>query len=109
MNSVHFIFIVKINPFQLPNVSKEKNWKCAGLSWTQPNRSFWKKDLGAPASAILLKKLNIVPVPSTYIFSDKDEIFHELHEDGFRKMLDMMQPLKHVADPMQRLIAMGKV
>lgn len=42
-------------------------------------------------------------------FKDKDEIFHALHEEGFRKLLDMMQPLKHVVDPMQRLMAMGKV
>lgn len=42
-------------------------------------------------------------------FKDKDEIFHALHEEGFAKMLGMMQPLQHVADPVERLIAMGKV
>src|SRR5262245_58818611 len=42
-------------------------------------------------------------------FKDKDEIFHALHEDGFRRMLEKMQPLEHVSDPFERLKAMGLV
>ncbi len=42
-------------------------------------------------------------------FKEKDEIFHELHEEGFRKLIEQMQPLIHVADPFERLKAMGLV
>ncbi|MDQ6763855.1 MAG: TetR/AcrR family transcriptional regulator, partial [Bacteroidota bacterium] len=42
-------------------------------------------------------------------FKEKDEIFHALHEEGFRRMLTRMQPLQHVADPFERLKALGKV
>ncbi len=42
-------------------------------------------------------------------FKDKDEIFHALHEEGFRRMLEKMQPLEHVTDPFERLKAMGFV
>jgi AcrR family transcriptional regulator len=42
-------------------------------------------------------------------FKDKDEIFHSLHEEGFRKMLEKMQPLEHVTDPFERLKAIGLV
>jgi len=42
-------------------------------------------------------------------FKDKDEIFHALHEEGFRRMLEKMQPLEHVVDPFERLKAMGLV
>src|SRR5947207_2361237 len=42
-------------------------------------------------------------------FKDKDEIFHALHEEGFRRMLGKMQPLEHVTDPFERLKAMGLV
>ncbi|GAA4338391.1 TetR/AcrR family transcriptional regulator [Flaviaesturariibacter amylovorans] len=42
-------------------------------------------------------------------FKDKDEIFHALHEEGFVKMLEYMAPLAHVADPFERLKAMGHV
>lgn len=42
-------------------------------------------------------------------FKEKDEIFHALHEEGFRRFLMQMQPLQHVADPFERLKAMGRV
>ena len=42
-------------------------------------------------------------------FKEKDEIFHALHETGFHKLLQKMAPLQHVADPFERLKAMGKV
>jgi AcrR family transcriptional regulator len=40
-------------------------------------------------------------------FKEKDEIFHALHEEGFRRFLDKMEPLKHVAEPFERLKAIG--
>lgn len=42
-------------------------------------------------------------------FKEKDEIFHALHEEGFSRLLVQMQPLQHVAEPFERLKAMGKV
>lgn len=42
-------------------------------------------------------------------FKDKDEIFHALHEEGFRRMILQMQPLQHVSHPFERLKAMGRV
>jgi AcrR family transcriptional regulator len=42
-------------------------------------------------------------------FKEKDEIFHALHQEGFRKFLEYMAPLQFVADPFERLKAMGRV
>lgn len=42
-------------------------------------------------------------------FRDKDEIFHTLHEEGFSRMLQKMEPLQFVADPFERLKALGRV
>jgi AcrR family transcriptional regulator len=42
-------------------------------------------------------------------FKEKDEIFHALHEEGFSRLLAYMQPLQHVAEPFERLKAMGRV
>ncbi|HEY0677242.1 MAG TPA: TetR/AcrR family transcriptional regulator [Chitinophagaceae bacterium] len=42
-------------------------------------------------------------------FKEKDEIFHALHEEGFRRFLTQMQPLQHVSEPFERLKAMGRV
>ncbi|MBC7827395.1 MAG: TetR/AcrR family transcriptional regulator [Chitinophagaceae bacterium] len=42
-------------------------------------------------------------------FKDKDEIFHALHEEGFGRMLEKMEPLRFVSDPFERLKALGRV
>ncbi|MEP7259412.1 MAG: TetR/AcrR family transcriptional regulator [Flavitalea sp.] len=42
-------------------------------------------------------------------FKDKDMLFHELHEEGFARMFEKMQPLQHVSDPFERLKAIGRV
>lgn len=42
-------------------------------------------------------------------FKDKDDIFHALHEEGFGRMLQKMEPLRFVSDPFERLKAMGRI
>ena len=42
-------------------------------------------------------------------FKDKDDIFHALHTEGFSRMLQMMEPLRFVSDPFERLVALGRV
>ena len=42
-------------------------------------------------------------------FKDKDEIFHALHEEGFARLLQQMEPLRFVSDPFERLKAMGRM
>ena len=42
-------------------------------------------------------------------FKDKGEIFHELHKEGFRLLLSQLKVLDKVADPFERLKAMGRV
>lgn len=42
-------------------------------------------------------------------FKDKAEIFHELHKEGFRLLLNQLKVLDNVADPFERLKAVGRV
>ena len=42
-------------------------------------------------------------------FKDKDSIFHELHKEGFMLLKQQMMVLQAVADPFERLKAMGKI
>ncbi|GMQ23923.1 TetR/AcrR family transcriptional regulator [Algoriphagus sp. oki45] len=44
-----------------------------------------------------------------HYFRDKNEIFHALHQDGFQQLLNMMQVLNAVRDPLERLKAMGSI
>lgn len=57
----------------------------------------------------IAEKIDYSPGTIYLYFKDKDEIFHALHEEGFRRMLEKMQPLEHVADPFERLKALGLV
>lgn len=42
-------------------------------------------------------------------YKEKDDIFHALHEEGFKRMLKDMEPLRFVQDPYERLKAMGRI
>ncbi|WP_315823443.1 TetR/AcrR family transcriptional regulator [Paraflavitalea speifideaquila] len=42
-------------------------------------------------------------------FKDKSEIFHELHKEGFGLLLGQLKVLDKVADPFERLKAVGRV
>ena len=64
--------------------------------------------MNRPVSGISLRRSNIAPGPSTCILREKDEIFHPSTE-GFRKLVEYMAPLQFVADPFERLKAMGRV
>jgi AcrR family transcriptional regulator len=57
----------------------------------------------------IAEKIEYSPGTIYLYFKDKDEIFHLLHEEGFRRLLDKMSVLAHVADPFERLKAMGHV
>lgn len=70
---------------------------------------FLKKGFQTASLRNIAEKIEYSPGTIYLYFKDKDEVFHALHEEGFGKLLEMMQPLQHVADPMERLIAMGKV
>lgn len=70
---------------------------------------FLEKGFRSASIRNIAEKIEYSPGTIYLYFTDKDAIFHALHEEGFRTMLNMMQPLQHVADPMERLLAMGKV
>ncbi len=57
----------------------------------------------------IAEKIEYSPGTIYLYFKDKDEIFHILHEEGFRRMLEKMSVLVHVADPFERLKAMGRI
>jgi AcrR family transcriptional regulator len=44
-----------------------------------------------------------------FYFKDKSEIFHELHKEGFALLLKQLKVLDKVADPFERLKAVGRV
>lgn len=57
----------------------------------------------------IAERIDYSPGTIYLYFKEKDDIFHALHEEGFRRLLESMQPLLHVQDPMERLKAMGRL
>jgi AcrR family transcriptional regulator len=70
---------------------------------------FLEKGYGDTSIRNIAEKIEYSPGTIYLYFKEKDEIFHALHQEGFRKLLEMMGLLQFVADPMERLKAMGRI
>lgn len=70
---------------------------------------FLEKGYELTSIRAIAEKIEYSPGTIYLYFKDKDEIFHLLHEEGFRRMLEKMSVLAHVADPFERLKAIGRV
>ena len=57
----------------------------------------------------IASEINYSPGTLYFYFKDKSEIFHELHKEGFQLLLSQFKVLDNVADPFERLKAMGRV
>ena len=57
----------------------------------------------------IAEKIEYSPSTIYLYYKEKDEIFHALHQEGFLKLIAMMEPLQFVADPFERLKAMGRI
>ncbi|HYE56788.1 MAG TPA: TetR/AcrR family transcriptional regulator [Chitinophagaceae bacterium] len=72
-------------------------------------RIFLEKGYDQASIRNIAEQIEYSPGTIYLYFKEKDEIFHALHEEGFSRLLTYMQPLQHVAEPFERLKAMGKV
>src|SRR5262245_14433210 len=54
----------------------------------------------------IAEEIHYSPSSIYFYFKEKGEIFHELHEEGFRLLLSKTKVLDHVKDPFERLKAM---
>jgi AcrR family transcriptional regulator len=70
---------------------------------------FLEKGFDQASIRNIAEKIEYSPGTIYLYFKDKDEIFHALHEEGFSRFLQQMQPLQHVSEPFERLKAMGRV
>lgn len=56
----------------------------------------------------IAEKIEYSPTTIYLYFKDKDDIFCELHREGFTLLNQYFRPLSHVADPYERLKAINK-
>jgi len=80
-----------------------------GLILSAARALFLEKGYHNTSMRNIAERIEYSPGTIYLYFKEKDEIFHALHEEGFRKFISMMQPLQFVSDPFERLKAMGRI
>jgi len=70
---------------------------------------FLEKGYDQTSMRNIAQEINYSPGSIYFYFKDKSEIFHELHKEGFRLLLNQLKVLEKVGDPFERLKASGRV
>ena len=70
---------------------------------------FLEKGYDQTSMRNIAQEINYSPGSLYFYFKDKSEIFHELHKEGFRLLLNQLKVLEKVGDPFERLKASGRV
>jgi AcrR family transcriptional regulator len=69
---------------------------------------FTEKGFEATSIRNIAEKIEYSPATVYLYYKDKNEIAHALHEEGFKLLISYFQSLPPIADPFERLTAMGK-
>lgn len=70
---------------------------------------FLEKGYEATSMRSIAEKIEYSPATIYLHFRDKNEVFYALHQEGFRMLVTSFKTLANVADPFERLKAMGHV
>ena len=70
---------------------------------------FLEKGYEQTSMRSIAQEIRYSPGSLYFYFKDKSEIFHELHKEGFRLLLNQLKVLDKVGDPFERLKASGRV
>ncbi|HEY8935753.1 MAG TPA: TetR/AcrR family transcriptional regulator [Cyclobacteriaceae bacterium] len=71
-------------------------------------RVFLKNGYERTSMRNIADEINYSPGTLYFYFKDKGEIFNKLHQEGFRLLLAQSKVLDNVADPFERLKALGR-
>jgi AcrR family transcriptional regulator len=91
------------------NTRKERQKEELKARITQAAKElFMQKGFEEVSIRSIAEKIEYSPTTIYLYFRDKDEIFLELHREGFALLNQYFRPLSHVADPYERLKALNK-
>jgi len=68
---------------------------------------FMEKGFEATSIRNIAEKIEYSPATVYLYYKDKDEIMHALHQEGFKMLVDYFTPLYTIAQPFERLKALG--
>jgi AcrR family transcriptional regulator len=110
LNTVHyFCFVTRKGKMTIAQRKQREKEEMRSLILDGARKVFLEKGYSEASIRTIAEEIEYSPGTIYVYFKDKDEIFYALHEEGFRKMLEKMQPLEHVTDPFERLKAIGRV
>lgn len=70
---------------------------------------FLEKGIAQTTMRNIAEEINYSPGTIYVYFKDKNDILHAIHQEGFKQLGGQFATLFSVADPMERLKAMGRV
>ncbi|WP_339879605.1 TetR/AcrR family transcriptional regulator [uncultured Algoriphagus sp.] len=70
---------------------------------------FLERGIEKTSMRTIADKIEYSPGIIYHYFKDKNEIFHALHQEGFKALSEKMEVLSVVQDPLERIKAMGKI
>lgn len=70
---------------------------------------FLEKGYELTSMRTIASEINYSPGSIYFHFKDKGAVFHELHKEGFQLLMNQLKVLDKVADPFERLKAVGRI
>lgn len=80
-----------------------------GLILKAARELFVEKGIENTSIRNIAERIEYSPGTIYLYFKDKDSILHALHTEGFQLLGQQMKVLQYVADPFERLLAMGRM
>ena len=108
MNSVQYVCTV-IEIMTIATRKQREKEEMRHLILEAAKKIFLTKGYEQASIRNIAEEIEYSPGTIYLYFKEKDEIFHALHQEGFRKLVESMAPLQFVSDPFERLKAMGSV
>lgn len=107
MNTVHYFYSTNEEMTISARMQRERE-EMRTLILNAACSIFLEKGYEQTSIRTIAERIEYSPGTIYLYFKDRDDIFHALHEEGFKRLLLTMQPLQFVSDPFERLKAMGR-
>ena len=88
--------------------TKEKQ-ELKALILAAARKLFLERGIAETSIRNIAEAIEYSPATIYLYYQDKDEILHDLHNQGFQELGDKMRVLLEVSDPFERLKALGRV
>jgi AcrR family transcriptional regulator len=101
--------IVQIFNMAISDRKEREKEELRGIILSAAKSLFLEKGVEKTSIRNIADRIEYSPGIIYHYFRDKNEIFHAIHQGGFLQLMEKMQVLGSVRNPMERLKAMGSI